>query len=564
MAFRPCTVIMHAVAVAALLTALSAPRANAEDGCQAELAAVQNYNSAIHGVEEKLRFYAAEIDKMQSEMNQNPTDSHLYEEASDFRDFYAQQGTIGLGVLGTLKAARAGANQDLVQCLTAAIINDATSPSPAAPAAPPAASAPPPGTQAATGGANGSGNYVGQAIAGMISALTNGNTSGSNANDTNGGAGTGAGGSNNGQGGPTAANSPGPALPPGQSTSAPASGATAGGQVAADSFNALTNAASNAENYAEQVAAAAFNALTNAASNAGNNNAGTASNPAGQQGMSQSATGQSGQPTQSPTTNQPANNGPTGSSKPTQTAMATPSSTATPPPSNSGPLSLKQQPGTPPAATMTTATNITCSYSAPLKAASAVNGVSQPATSQSQTFGVAGACCPKTWCLNNDGTAPIDPGNGAVPVAGGQCNSNQGMGTLGGAWNLSGTGLPLTTATCSSGGTSSQVQACKSNPPYLPWGGTGSATITVSGGQSCGVGWHDTPGGPGGVTVLDSISVRSPPSRGTATPSPQDQHMIIFTPASGYKGPDSFTLSMQEHNGGRKATLSVKVSVTIQ
>ena len=34
--------------------------------------------------------------------------------------------------------------------------------------------------------------------------------------------------------------------------------------------------------------------------------------------------------------------------------------------------------------------------------------------------------------------------------------------------------------------------------------------------------------------------------------------------ATGYKGQDAFTLSMQEHNGGRNATLRVKVSVTIQ
>jgi hypothetical protein len=106
------------------------------------------------------------------------------------------------------------------------------------------------------------------------------------------------------------------------------------------------------------------------------------------------------------------------------------------------------------------------------------------------------------------------------------------------------------------------VPACSSKPPYLPWGGHGSAMITVSGGQPCGVGWHDTPGGPGGVTVLDSMSVSSPPSHGTLRP--QDQHVIIFTPTPGYKGQDSFTLSMQEHNGGRHATLSVNVSVTIQ
>jgi hypothetical protein len=110
--------------------------------------------------------------------------------------------------------------------------------------------------------------------------------------------------------------------------------------------------------------------------------------------------------------------------------------------------------------------------------------------------------------------------------------------------------------------TGTPVPACDSKPPFLPWGGTGSATITVSGGQPCGVGWHDTPGGPGGVTVLDCMSVSSPPSRGTL--KPQDQHVIIFTPTPGYKGQDSFTLTMQEHNGGRSATLRVRVSATIQ
>jgi hypothetical protein len=105
------------------------------------------------------------------------------------------------------------------------------------------------------------------------------------------------------------------------------------------------------------------------------------------------------------------------------------------------------------------------------------------------------------------------------------------------------------------------VQACESKPPFLPWGGTGSAMITVSGGKPCGVGWHDTPGGPGGVTVLDSMTVSSQPSHGSAA---SQGHSVIFTPAPGYKGPDSFTLSMKEHNGGRSATLTVKVSVTIQ
>jgi hypothetical protein len=105
--------------------------------------------------------------------------------------------------------------------------------------------------------------------------------------------------------------------------------------------------------------------------------------------------------------------------------------------------------------------------------------------------------------------------------------------------------------------TKTQVQACESKPPFLPWGGTGSATITVSGGKPCGIGWHDT-----GATILDSMSVSSPPSHGNL--KPQDQHVIIFNPAPGYKGQDSFMLTMREHNGGRSATLRVKVSVTIQ
>jgi hypothetical protein len=103
----------------------------------------------------------------------------------------------------------------------------------------------------------------------------------------------------------------------------------------------------------------------------------------------------------------------------------------------------------------------------------------------------------------------------------------------------------------------SPVPSCESKPPFLPWGGNGSATITVSGGMPCGVGWHNT-----GATILDSMSVTSTPSHGSL--KQQDPHVIIFTPALGYKGQDSFTLEMQEHNGGRRATLRVKVSVTIQ
>jgi FecR-like protein/Big-like domain-containing protein len=109
----------------------------------------------------------------------------------------------------------------------------------------------------------------------------------------------------------------------------------------------------------------------------------------------------------------------------------------------------------------------------------------------------------------------------------------------------------------SSAGPTAQVPACEVKNVNIPWGGSGSAAMTVSGGKSCSIGWHDT-----GATILDSMSVSSPPSHGSL--SPQDQHVIIFTPAPGYTGQDSFTLSMREHNGARRATMSVKVSVTIK
>jgi hypothetical protein len=109
----------------------------------------------------------------------------------------------------------------------------------------------------------------------------------------------------------------------------------------------------------------------------------------------------------------------------------------------------------------------------------------------------------------------------------------------------------------SSAGPSAQVPACEVKNLNIPWGGSGSASMTVSGGKPCSIGWHDT-----GATILDSMSVSSPPSHGSL--SPQDQHVIIFTSAPGYTGQDSFTLSMREHNGARRATMSVRVSVTIK
>ena len=168
--------------------------------------------------------------------------------------------------------------------------------------------------------------------------------------------------------------------------------------------------------------------------------------------------------------------------------------------------------------------------------------------------------CQSVWCKNATvGTPPTNYSYGPlVTNASGQCNPGFIQVTLVGAQCAS---LSSNTSSALSA-PSDQVQACESKPPFLPWGGTGSATITVSGGKPCGIGWHDTPGGPGGVTVLDSMKVTSPPSHGSL--KPQDQHVIIFTPAPGYKGQDSFTLSMQEHNGSRRATMTVKVSVTIQ
>jgi hypothetical protein len=101
------------------------------------------------------------------------------------------------------------------------------------------------------------------------------------------------------------------------------------------------------------------------------------------------------------------------------------------------------------------------------------------------------------------------------------------------------------------------IAACESKAPYLPWGGQGTASITVSGGKPCGVGWHDT-----GATILENITVTSRPAHGTVTPKSKNE--VIFTPTPGYKGQDSFMLRMQERNGGQRATLTVRVTVTIR
>jgi hypothetical protein len=98
---------------------------------------------------------------------------------------------------------------------------------------------------------------------------------------------------------------------------------------------------------------------------------------------------------------------------------------------------------------------------------------------------------------------------------------------------------------------------CESKPPYLPWGGHGSASITVSGGKPCGIGWHDT-----GATILENITVTSQPKHGSITP--KNKNVVIFTQTAGYKGQDKFMLRMQERNGSRRATLTVTVNVTIR
>jgi hypothetical protein len=190
----------------------------------------------------------------------------------------------------------------------------------------------------------------------------------------------------------------------------------------------------------------------------------------------------------------------------------------------------------------------------------------------------AGYCTPTAPQPAKTAAAPTPPAPNASPLkiqpqiqtasAGNPGNQTSSTAPTAPAPNAAPLQLKPQTQTASAGNPGNQktqtasVPVCSAKPPYLPWSGTGSATITVSGGQPCGVGWHDTPGGPGGVTVLDSMSVSSPPAHGSLRP--QDQHVIIFTPASGYKGQDSFMLTMQEHNGGRSATLRVKVSVTIQ
>lgn len=79
MTFHPCTAIMRAVAIAAALTALSAPRADAqqdifpqapaEDVCQGELATVKNAIKAVSDAAAEVRADAHDAEMWQQELN---------------------------------------------------------------------------------------------------------------------------------------------------------------------------------------------------------------------------------------------------------------------------------------------------------------------------------------------------------------------------------------------------------------------------------------------------------------------------------------------------------------
>jgi hypothetical protein len=78
-----------------------------------------------------------------------------------------------------------------------------------------------------------------------------------------------------------------------------------------------------------------------------------------------------------------------------------------------------------------TGTNIICGYTAPTASGSFT-----------QDFGVAATVCPSTWCLNNNGTPPIDPGHGAAVDSSAQCNPNQTQGHFFAAWDQAMNSLP--------------------------------------------------------------------------------------------------------------------------
>jgi hypothetical protein len=394
MTFRPFTVIMHAVAVAALLTALSAPRANAQNACQDELAAVQNYTSDVGAAADQVRAAAAAADIWQQQLNDlairfgsvvaqleaknvDPTlASKLNREGYDvFNEIQyaasnmtdaAQGGANALAASAIYKVALATAKRAYSQCLSAA------------------AAGPAPATDAATLTNIGAAQLINEAESLAKQLL-----------------------GNNGQAGPTADNSPntitpnpnqysvpaGPALPPGQSTSTPASGPTAG----------------NAGNYVGQAIAGMVSALTNAY-NAGNNdtNASTASNP----------------PT--PTSSvQPSNNGQAGPTAGNSPNTITPNPNQYPVPAGP-PLPPNKQTSTTTNTTAATPQQTSCpsgtvywSCRAPGSLTTATNGCVTPqqAASQSAYYQPGGPTAPGAWSCTTDGQAsPSAPTTASTPA----------------------------------------------------------------------------------------------------------------------------------------------------
>jgi hypothetical protein len=111
----------------------------------------------------------------------------------------------------------------------------------------------------------------------------------------------------------------------------------------------------------------------------------------------------------------------------------------------------------------------------------------------------------------------------------------------------------------SSPGPSASVQPCVVKNITVPWGGNGAASMTVLRGNSCFIGWNDT-----GNAILDAMEVNSSPAHGSL--KQRDAHSVTFNPNPGFHGQDSFSLLLHEHSAldGRKATATVKVSVTIE
>jgi hypothetical protein len=100
-------------------------------------------------------------------------------------------------------------------------------------------------------------------------------------------------------------------------------------------------------------------------------------------------------------------------------------------------------------------------------------------------------------------------------------------------------------------------RSCDPHPVLPAWASTSASTMTVSGGP-CGIGWVDS----NGVT-LDQLSIKQNPSHGSI--QLKGKGSLTYTPAPGYKGSDSFSVSIQEHyRDGRRATAGSNVSVTIK